>query len=232
MPCLPFRAYRGAWQKRKSVMLFRTAAAALFLLTGAALAGDPALTALPGPFETRNPPVVWTATAPDAITMTAGPKTNWFVSPWDSTAEDTAPMLLFRPKGNFDLHAKIALKPKARWDSGALALYIDKDNWAKICFENSLGDGKLSVVMVVNRGISDDSYTAFGAPDNTMYLRVARQGPAYMFFASHDGKDWTMLRDFTLNGDPALLRAGLLAQSPRGDGMTVQFSDIRYEAKP
>lgn len=207
--------------------------AVLFIaFVSAANAADPALTALPGPLETRNPPVVWQATAPDAITMTAGPKTNWFVSPWDSAAEDTAPTLLFRPNGNFDLKAKITLQPKARWDSGALALYIDKDNWAKICFENSLGDGRLSVVMVVNRGISDDSYTAMSAPDNTIYLKVSRQGPAFVFFASHNDKDWTMLRDFTLNGDLSQLRAGLLAQSPRGDGIAVRFSEIRYTSTP
>jgi len=207
-------------------------AAAAFTAFAAAASADPVFTALPGPLETRNPPVVWTTTGPDSITMTAGPKTNWFVSPWDSAAEDSAPTLLFRPKGNFTLQAKISLQPKSRWDSGALALYIDKDNWAKICFENSLGDGRLSVVMVVNRGISDDSYTALSAPDNTMYLRVSRQGPAYVFFASHDGKDWIMLRDFTLNGDATLLRTGLLAQSPVGAGITVTMTDIHYETTP
>jgi regulation of enolase protein 1 (concanavalin A-like superfamily) len=213
-------------------MLIRSAAVALLALTVSAAAAEPVLTALPAPLETRNPPVVWKATGPDSLTIVAGPKTNWFVSPWDSTAADNAPTLLFRPKGDFTFSAKIALKPVARWDSGALALVIDKDNWAKICFENSVADGKLSVVMVVNRGISDDSYTAFSSPDNTIYLRISRQGPAYMFFASRDGKDWTMLRDFTLGGDAALLRTGLLAQSPVGDGMTVQFSEIRYEVKP
>jgi regulation of enolase protein 1 (concanavalin A-like superfamily) len=207
-------------------------ALALTAFTAPSLA-DPAFTALPKPFETRNPPVVWKATAPDALTMTAGPKTNWFVSPWDAAADDTAPTLLFRPqKGNFDLEAKISLTPKSRWDSGALALYIDKDNWAKICFENSLGDGRLSVVMVTNRGVSDDSYTTMTADDNTMHLRVSRQGPAFVFFASHDGKNWTMLRDFRLDGDQTQLRAGLLAQSPTGSGITVTFSDIRYSTTP
>jgi regulation of enolase protein 1 (concanavalin A-like superfamily) len=141
-------------------------------------------------------------------------------------------MILFRPRGDFSISAKIALQPKTRWDSGALVLFIDKDNWAKLCLENSVADGKLSVVMVVNRGISDDSYTAFTAFDNTLYLKIARQGPAYMFFASRDGKDWTMLRDFTMGGDVALLRTGLLAQSPVGDGITVSFTEIQYTPKP
>jgi uncharacterized protein len=213
-------------------MMIRSAAIAFFALIVSATAAEPALTALPGPYETRNPPVVWTATGSDSLIITAGPKTNWFVSPWDSAADDNAPTLLFRPKGDFSFSAKVTLQPRSRWDSGALALVIDKNNWAKLCLENSVGDGKLSVVMVVTHGISDDSYTVFTASDNTLYLRIARQGPAYMFFASHDGKDWTMLRDFPLSGDPVLLRAGLLAQSPVGKGMTVTFSEIRYDTKP
>jgi regulation of enolase protein 1 (concanavalin A-like superfamily) len=214
------------------MLLRHVMVATLFAFSATAASGETALTALPGPLESRNPPVMWQATGPDSLTISAGPKTNWFVSPWDSTAADNAPTLLFKPKGDFTLSAKIALKPIARWDSGALALFIDKDNWAKLCFENSVADGRLSVVMVVNRGISDDSYTTFTAPDNTLYLRISRQGPAYVFFASLDGKDWTMLRDFTLNGDAALLRTGLLAQSPVGDGITVTFSDIHYDTKP
>jgi len=205
-------------------------AALAFVLLGSVAQAETAFTSQP--FETRNGPVTWTAKGPDALTISAGPKTNWFVSPWDSEAVDNAPMILFHPAGNFSLSAKIALQPKTRWDSGALTLFIDKDNWAKLCLENSVADGKLSVVMVVNRGISDDSYTAFTASDNALYLKIARQGPAYMFFASHDGKDWTMLRDFTMGGDAALLRTGLLAQSPVGEGMTVDFSEIRYSTKP
>lgn len=204
---------------------------ALILWSAAAMAGEPtSLTALPAPLETRNPPVVWTATGPDALTIQAGPKTNWFVPPWNGgRVDDNAPTLLFRPQGDFSLTAKVSLQPKARWDSGALTLFVDKDNWAKLCFENAQNDGKLQVVMVVNRGLSDDSYTDRTEPGNALFLRISRKGTAFFFAASKDGKEWTMYRAFALNGDLSNLRAGLLAQSPVGDGITVTFSDIRYE---
>jgi uncharacterized protein len=209
------------------------AVAAVLSVLNSAAAAEPALTALPGPLETRNPPVVWTAKSADALAISAGPKTNWFVPPWNAkNVDDNAPTLLFRPEGDFSLSAKVSLQPKSRWDSGALTVFIDKDNWAKLCLENAKGDGKLSVVMVVNRGVSDDSYTDFVAPENALYLKVTRKGTAFFFNASRDGKTWTMFRAFALGGDAAALRAGLLAQSPVGDGMTVEFSEIRYEAKP
>lgn len=207
----------------------KTAALGLVFLAGPALA-DPALTALPGPLEPRNHPLAWHATGADSLTISAGPKTDWFVAPWNpELASDSSPTLLFRPEGNFTLSAKIALQPKSRWDSGALVLFVDKNNWAKMNIENANGDGRLSVVMVVTRGVSDDSYTDFSAPENTLYLSISRSGPGFFVNASHDGKNWTMLRAFALNGDLASLKAGFLAQSPTGDGMTVTFSDIRYE---
>ena len=207
-------------------------AAALMLFTAMASA-DPVLTALPAPLEQRNGPVVWTATGPDSLTIAAGPKTNWFVPPWNPvSATDNAPTLLLRPAGDFALTAKVSLTPKARWDSGALTVYVDRDNWAKLCFENAANDGKGQVVMVVNKRVSDDAYTALIAPENIMWLRVSRNGQGLYFFASRDGQAWTMLRAFTLDGDLSQLKVGLLAQSPVGEGITAAFSNIHYEPAP
>ena len=194
---------------------------------------EPKLTALPGPFETRNAPVMWAATGSDALTITAGPGANWFVSPGTGKSVDTAPTLLIRPAGDFTLSARLSLEPKKRWDSGCMALFVDNDHWAKLCLENANADGKLAVVSVVNRGDSDDVYTDFFAADNAIYLKVARKGAAFLFFASHGGNEWRMFRTFTFKGsDLGQLRTGLLAQSPVGDGMTVQFSEIRYTPGP
>jgi len=210
--------------------MFARSAAAFVLFVASAVAAEPPFTALPQPFEMRNPPVVWHATGPDAMTIAAGPKANWFVPPWNpKNAVDSAPSLLIHPKGDFTLSAKVALQPKKRWDSGCIALVVDNDNWAKLCLENAQGDGRLSVVHVVNRGVSDDAYTDFAAPGGEVYLKVSRKGEGLSFDASLDGKTWTMFRAFTLGGDFKALRAGLLAQSPVGDGMTVAFTDIRYD---
>jgi len=212
--------------------IVRFAAFASLLVTAGAQA-EPVVTALPTPLETRNAPVEWTATGPDALTITAGPGANWFVSPGTGKSVDTAPTLLVRPAGDFALSVRLSLQPKKRWDSGCVALFVDNGHWAKLCLENAQGEGKLAVVSVVNRGDSDDVYTDFFAPENTIYLKVARKGAAFLFFASHDSKEWRMFRTFTFMGsDLGRLRAGLLAQSPVGDGMTVQFSEIRYTPEP
>jgi len=200
----------------------------------AALTASPASAAFTAqPFQMRNGPVVWTAQGADTLTISAGPKTNWFVPPWNPKgATDSAPTLLFKASADFSLSAKVHLTPRGRWDAGALTVFADKDHWAKLCLENADGDGKLAVVMVVNNIVSDDSYTTLVAPGDTLMLRISRKGPAFTFHASADGKSWRMLRTFALGGDLADLRMGLLAQSPAGDGISVVFSDLRYEPAP
>jgi regulation of enolase protein 1 (concanavalin A-like superfamily) len=202
-----------------------------FAATAMTALAEPAVTSQS--FEQRNGPVNWKAQGPDSLSIEAGPKTNWFVPPWNAAdAVDNAPTLLLKPMGDFSLSAKVRLDPRSRWDSGALTVFVDKNHWGKLCLENANGDGKLAVVMVVNKNVSDDSYTDLFASDNALYLKITRKGQAFFFNASADGKTWRMFRAFSLDTDLAPLRVGLLAQSPTGDGIHAEFSDIRYEKAP
>jgi uncharacterized protein len=207
-------------------------AAAAICFAGLAMAADAEArpTALPAPVEQRNAPVAWTATGPNGIAIDAPAQTNWFVSPSDLKAWDNAPTLLFRPDENFKLSARISLTPHSRWDSGALVLFTDPDHWAKLCLEDDQDDGRLSVVMVVTNGVSDDSYS-IAASGNALYMKVAKSGLAFFFYASEDGKTWKMVRTFRL-GEINNLKTGFLAQSPVGNGIHVEFSDIRYDGTP
>ncbi len=188
------------------------------------------LKSIPGEFELRNQPVSWSIGDNDALTINAAPKTNWFIAPLNLKAWDSAPMLLFRPADDFTLSAKISLEPRSRWDAGSLVLFINDNTWAKLCLEAPDGPGRMSVVMVVTRGESDDSYS-IPATGNSIYFKIAKMGPSFVFYASPDGKSWSMVRNFRLTTNTKDLRAGFSAQSPIGAGSTVVFSDIHYSAK-
>ena len=62
-----------------------------------------------------------------------------------------------------------------------------------------------------------------------MWLRVARRGGACALHARLDDEPW-QLRPRTARCRPAApgLRAGFLAQAPRGDGATARFELIGY----
>ena len=80
------------------------------------------------------------------------------------------------------------------------------------------------VVSVVTRGVSDDcnSFVVDGA---SVWLRIARVGPAFAFHASTDGVSWSFIRHFALEA-AATPSVGFAAQSPTGDGCAVTFERI------
>src|SRR5690606_15794879 len=171
------------------------------------------LPAFPAPLRTLNEPVAWRVEGDDAITLTAGPRTDLFTDPGGPDRFANAPALLGRLDGDFTLAARIEADLSSTYDAGVLLLYAGKDTWAKFCLELS-PQGRPTIVTVVNRGVSDDcnSLSLDGAED--VRLRVSRLGGAYAFHAAVDGDFWHLIRYFALDGEPEV---GFLAQSPTGD---------------
>lgn len=184
------------------------------------------LPAFPAPLRVLNEPVAWHVTGDDAISLTAGPRTDLFTDPGGPDRFANAPALVGRLDGDFMLAARIEASLSSTYDAGVLLVYAGEDAWAKFCLELS-PQGRPTIVTVVNRGVSDDcnSLSLDGAKD--VRLRVSRLGGAYAFHAAVDGDFWHLIRYFALDGEPEI---GFLAQSPTGDGLTVRFADIRYAA--
>jgi uncharacterized protein len=160
-----------------------------------------------------------------ALTITAGPKTDWFVDPGGAAPSMNAPALLGRPEGDFVLSARAEVDFAETYDAGVLALWQDETTWAKLCFEYS-PQGQPMVVSVVTRGTSDDC-NSIAVPNKSVWLRIARIGRAYAFHASTDGDFWHFVRYFTF-GPEALPSTGFEAQSPLGEGCTVRFSEVHF----
>ena len=163
------------------------------------------------------------------LALAAGPRTDWFVDPSGIAAPvATAPALVGRPSGDFQLSARVAVEFAATFDAGALVLYAHERAWAKLCLEYS-PQLEPVVVSVVTRDLSDDC-NSFVVEAGHIWLRVARIGRKLAFHASNDGSAWVLVRHFALEPSDALL-VGFEAQSPLGEGCRAFFTDIRYEAK-
>jgi uncharacterized protein len=202
---------------------------ALFLSSVcAAFAQKPALAGIPNTLGWQNPPAAWHVERGAQLTIRSGKETDWFVDPFDGTVHNTAPILLFSPSEDYVLSAKATVGFKTKWDAGALMIWADDHHWAKLSFELSPAK-QPTMVTVVTRGLSDDcnSITVSGS---AVYLQIAKSGPAYVFYSSTDGKNWQVLRVFSLGRSPKV-RIGFESQSPAGDGTEVVFSDIHYSTK-
>src|SRR5581483_4487359 len=97
--------------------------------------------------------------------------------------------------------------------------------WAKLCLE-AQSDGRSDVISVVTHGRSDDT-TSSPARGTSIYLKAAKADGAISFYASEDGKVWTIVRNFNLESNDGLW-VGFSAQSPDGEGASAYFTDGHY----
>jgi hypothetical protein len=161
---------------------------------------------------------------PARLVLEAGARQDWFRSPAGDEPVHSAPAVVFEAAGDFLLRARVTVDFRGTFDAGALVLHARDDCWAKLAFEYS-PQAQPMVVSVVTRGLSDDA-NGLAVSEPSVWLRVARIGQAFAFHASSDGREWQLVRHFSLGAEPS---AGFLAQSPLGDGCTATFDEIRFE---
>jgi regulation of enolase protein 1 (concanavalin A-like superfamily) len=188
---------------------------------------SPVLHNIPGPLAWKNPPLEWKVEKGELLSITAGKQTDWFISPLDGGKTENSPKLFFQPADDFVLSAKVTVDFRSQWDAGVLVLYANDAVWAKLCFEMSM-EKQPTIVSVVTRTLSDDN-NSIPIQGNSVYLKIAKIGQAVFFYASADGKKWSIIRAFSLL--PAQqLHAGFSSQSPQGDQCKTVFSEIEYRA--
>ena len=138
---------------------------------------------------------------------------------------DRTTRVLFRPTGDFIFSAKVTAGFHQAFDGGALIVYGDKANWAKLLFEFGKS-GRAGVSSTVAKGAGDDAH--HGARDgNEVYLKVLRRMDMFVFYTSPDGKNWNMVRSFGMPA-AATMQIGFSSQSPLGEEFSAQYSDIKF----
>lgn len=185
------------------------------------------LPGFPSSFHWRNDPVGWNV-KDGMLTIKAAEKTDWYIAPTGDQRVASSPLLLFPAPDGFWFSARVTLDFKSAWDAGALVLYVDEEHWLKFAFESP--DGRTgSIVSVVTHGLSDDN-TGTSISGGSVYLRISKTGQAIFLFYSTDGEKWNLTRAFNIEPQQPLY-FGFSAQSPKGSGAAVTFSDIQYQPR-
>jgi len=182
---------------------------------------------LPAKLFWENTPLHFTQT-PNAISITAGEKTDMFRDPNVAYNTDNAPKLLFFAADNFVLTAGIQHSFTSKWDGGAIVLKADSLNWIKFCFEKDY-TGTHRVVSVVTKDISDDC-NSVSISGNKVFYKIAKADNVITLYYSTNGQKWFLIRHLQFNATGPL-KLGFLAQSPTGTSASVTFTDIHYSAK-
>ena len=123
---------------------------------------------------------------------------------------------------------KVELAFKNTYDAAALLVY--ENVWAKLALENSdLPCKKPAVVSVVTNRISDDCNGPV-MDGNSVWFQISRVDDCFAFHYSVDGKEYQMVRVFTLPVGKTV-KVGFEAQAPMGEGGERYYSDIVIENK-
>ena len=151
---------------------------------------------------------------------------DWTNDAGGGPQQHAAAMLGFDATGDFSLSARVRVPgERTTFDAGALAIWGDRDHWAKVCFEYS-PQGQAMVVSVVTDVFSDDVNSTIIDAD-AVFLRVTRTGSAWAFHSSSDGRFWDFVRYFHLDiSDP--VQVGFLSQAPFGPTCVALFDEIVY----
>lgn len=162
-------------------------------------------------------------------------KTDYFNSPVKENGAfpelvANAPLLYTEMTGDFVLRTRVELEFKSLYDACALLVYENENVWAKLALENSdMPCRKPAVVSVVTNRISDDCNGPV-MDGNTVWLQVSRVDDCFGFHYSVDGKEFNMVRVFTLPVGKTV-KVGFEAQAPAGEGGNRYFKEISMENK-
>ena len=161
----------------------------------------------------------------NSLHLEAGKQTDLHIPASGLYNRTNAPKFLFKPDDNFEFSAHIIPDFQGKYDGGALLVYTDKRNWAKILIQYT-GTKYLLGMSVVRNKITDDAYYEI-ANQKHIFLKVTKHNKVFQFYSSLDGKSWNMMREFKYE-HPENFKIGFYSQSPVGAGCKVEYSDIVY----
>ncbi len=164
-------------------------------------------------FVENLPPLTWSNAAGQVeqtssrITLTAAAGTDWTNDALGGPQQHAAALLGFTPTEDFSLSARVHVQsPRSTFDAAVLAIWGDRDHWAKLCFEMS-PQGQAMVVSVVTNDFSDDCNSTVINNDH-VFLRLSRVGAGWAFHSSADGIHWDFVRVFRLDSTTDVSRSG------------------------
>ncbi|RPK31428.1 DUF1349 domain-containing protein [Paenibacillus xylanexedens] len=139
-----------------------------------------------------------------------------------------APFFYNEVRGDFVMRVKVEHDFKYVYDAASIMVMKDLDTWAKFCFE--LTDFNThAIVSVVTNQFSDDA-NGSNIDSDSVWLQISRVGQSFAFHYSLDGKQFFMVRFFTLSVDEQV-KVGFVAQSPTGEGGDRIYSQFSLEHK-
>jgi regulation of enolase protein 1 (concanavalin A-like superfamily) len=168
--------------------------------------------------EWLNEPPSWEV-EDDVITMTAGPRTDFWRTTHYGFVRDNGHLYGRRMGGDFTAEVVVRAAYASQYDQAGLMLRVDAATWIKCGIE--FVDGRHFASAVVTRDYSDWSVVPLTGDVSSLRLRVQREDSAVEVRYALGGDDLTLLRiAYFPDGDTLV---GPMCAAPDGEGFTATF---------
>jgi len=146
---------------------------------------------------------------------------------------DNGHFLYAEVAGQFDLTTEVAWYPVNQYDQAGLMVRVSEACWLKTSVEFEPNSPSRLSAVVTNMQFSDWSSQSLARDVTRIWLRIIAEACDFRIDWSRDGREWQMLRLAHLHrdGNPAPLRCGLYACSPKGAGYRAEFTFLQV-ARP
>lgn len=170
----------------------------------------------------------WEPLPGGGIRVAVPPDTDYFRDPAGEKVRGNGPYLWRRATGDFVARLKLRPTFAGMYDAGGILVRQNEEHWAKLCYERT-SFGTTAAISVVTRGLSDDA-NGVDLETPELWLQLCRAGDTFGMQYARDGETWRKVRRFHLPLGPAV-QVGLLAQSPKAAGTTVDFLWFSVESR-
>ncbi len=137
-------------------------------------------------------------------------------------------LLIDTQENEFTFTVKTTFATASLYDHCGALLYLDEENWAKVCTEYETGDEQMLGSVVTNLGYSDWGGTYISEKVKRMYYRVSRRGNDFLFESATDGENFRQMRFFHMFCENEPLSVGIFACSPYEKGFKAVFEDMEF----
>jgi uncharacterized protein len=176
------------------------------------------------------PPARW-AIQEGFLVLEPDAKTDFWQRTYYGVQNDNGHFLYREIAGDFTLSTHLRFFPAHQYDQAGLMVRFSSECWIKTSVEyEPHGPANLGVV-VTDRGFSDWSTQPFPDGQQSLDLRLTRQGSDYLVHYRVSNRDsWSQLRIAHLDVPPAsAVQCGLYACSPVSTGFRAEFDDLTIE---
>lgn len=164
----------------------------------------------------------------DKITFQVLPKTDfWQVTHYGFSRTD-GHCFVAEVDEDICFAVKAKMNYRREFDQCGIMVYLDENNFAKLCVENQLKTKNKLGSVVCKSKRSDWATQPFGK-EAVIFLRVSKRGINYLFESSMDGEHFEQMRLFDIPGSEKV-SIGVFGASPLGEGFEAVFSEFEFSA--